>query len=58
MKKGKFILEPEQISDKRTKQLGSQVITKHLIKWKNLPIEYLTWEDKYFIQNHPQLLNL
>jgi hypothetical protein len=31
----------------------SMTITKYLIKWKNLPVEEVTWEDKFFIQKHP-----
>ena len=51
----RFILEPKKIFETKTKQLRTQVITEYLIKWKNLPIEYLTWEDESFIQKHPQL---
>ena len=53
---GKVILEPEKLSETRTKQLRNRVITEYLIKWKNLPIEDSTWEDESFIQKHPQLI--
>ena len=35
------------------KKLWNQEITKYLIKWKNLPLEDLTWENEFFIQKHP-----
>ena len=44
-KEGKVILNPEKISEARTKRLRNQVITKYLVKWKNLPIEDSIWED-------------
>ena len=44
---GKVILEPKKIFETRTKQLRNRVITEHLIKWKNLPIEDLKWEELY-----------
>ena len=53
---GKVILEPEKISETRTKQLRNRVITEYLIKWKNLTVEDSTWEDESFIQKHPQLI--
>jgi hypothetical protein len=46
---GKFILEPEKISETRTKQLINRVIIEYLIKWKNLSVEDSTWEDESFI---------
>ena len=52
---GKVILELEQISKTRTKQVWTWAITTYLMKWKNLPVEDLTWEDESFIKNHPQL---
>ena len=48
-------MELEQIIETRTKQLRNQAIIEYLIKWKNLPAAYLTWEDDAFIQMHPQL---
>ena len=54
---GKIILEPEAVTEKRTRQLRNLSISKYLIKWKNLPIEDSTWEDENFIQKHPELLN-
>ena len=45
---GKIILEPEVVTETRTRQLR--------IKWKNLPTEDSTWEDDKFIQKHPELL--
>ena len=40
---GKIILEPEAITETRTRQLRNRSISKYLIKWKNLSIEYSTW---------------
>ena len=50
---GKIILEPEEITEIRTRQLQNRSIPKYLIKWKNLPAEDSTWEDESFIQQHP-----
>ena len=54
---GKIILEPEMVTEKRTRQLRNRSILEYLIKWKNLPTEDSTWEDENFIQKHPELLN-
>ena len=53
---GKIILEPEAVMETRTRQLQNRSILEYLIKWKNLPTEYSTWEDETFIQKHPELL--
>ena len=50
---GKIILEPEAITEARTRQLQNQSISEYLIKWKNLPTEDSTWEDENLIQKHP-----
>ena len=52
---GKIILEPREVTETRTQQLWNQSISEYLIKWKNLPVEYSTWEDENFIQKHPKL---
>ena len=52
---GKVILEPEKISETSTKRLRNRVIIEYLVKWKNLPVEDLAWEDESFIHKHPQL---
>jgi hypothetical protein len=52
---GKVILEPKKISKTRNKRLQNRVIIEYLIKWKNLVVEYLTWEYESFIYKHPQL---
>ena len=36
---GNIILEPEEITKIRTRQLWNRWIPEYLIKWKNLPIE-------------------
>ena len=46
---GKIKLKHEQIIETRTKQLCNQIITKYLIKWKNLLVEDFTWEDESLI---------
>jgi len=53
---GKIILEPGAVTEIRTPQLRNRSISEYLIKWKNLPAEYSTWEDKNFIQKHQELL--
>ena len=53
---GKIILEPEAVTERRTRQLRNRSILEYLIKWKNLPTEDSTWEDENFIQKHPELL--
>ena len=53
---GKIILEPEVVTETRTRQLRNRSILEYLIKWKNLPTEDSTWEDENFIQKHPELL--
>ena len=46
---GKIILEPEAVTETRTRQLRNRSISKYLIKWNNLPAEDSTWEDENFI---------
>ena len=53
---GKIILEPEVVTETRTRQLRNRSISEYLVKWKNLPTEDSTWEDEKFIQKHPKLL--
>ena len=53
---GKVILEPRVITKTRTRQLRNRSILEYLIKWKSLPAEYSTWEDKNFIQKHQELI--
>ena len=47
--------EPEQIIKTKNKQLWNHVMIEYLIKWKNLPIVDLTWEDESFIHMHPSV---
>ena len=51
-------VNPNKIFEIVTKQVQTRVITKYLIKWKNLLVEYLTWEDESFIQKHQHSLKL
>ena len=53
---GHIILDPEEITEIRTRLLQNQSIPEYLIKWKNLPMEDSTWEDEPFIQQYPELL--
>ena len=53
---GKIILEPEAVTETRTRQLRNRSISEYLIKWKNLSAEDSTWEDENFIQKYPELL--
>ena len=50
-----WIFQMEQFFETMMKQLRNQAIMEYLIKWKNLPIEYLTWEY-FYIQKHQQLI--
>ena len=49
---GKIILEPEEITEIRTRQLQNRSILEYLIKWNNLTTEDSTWKDESFIQQH------
>ena len=51
---GKLILIPKATLDFREKQLRSRVIREYLIKWKDLLIDYATWESEEILQ-HPKL---
>ena len=53
---GKIILEPEVVTEARTRQLQNRSSSKYLVKWKNLPTKDSTWADDNFIQKHPELL--
>ena len=46
---GKIILDLDEIIEIWTRQLRNRSILEYLIKWKNLPIEDLTWEDEFII---------
>ena len=50
---GKIILEPESITDTRTRKLRNRSVLEYLIKWENLYVEDSTWEDESFIHKHP-----
>ena len=53
---GKIILEPEAVTETRTRQLRNRSISEYLIKWKKLSAKDSTWEDENFMQKHPELL--
>ena len=53
---GKIILDPEAVTETRTRQLRNRTISEYLIKWKNLSAEDSTWEDENFMQKYPELL--
>jgi hypothetical protein len=46
---GKIILDLETILETRIKKLRNQAITYYLVKWKNLLVEEVTWEDNLFM---------
>ena len=50
-----WIFQMEQFIETMMKQLRNQAIMEYPIKWKNLPIEYLTWEE-FYIQKRQQLI--
>ena len=50
---GKIILEPEEVTETRTRQLRNRSISEYLINWKNLSAEDSTWEDENFMQKYP-----
>ena len=43
---GQLVLDFEEIWDVREGKLRNRVIKEYLIRWKNLPIEYATWEGE------------
>jgi hypothetical protein len=47
---GQLILVPEEILEVREKRLRKRSIKEYLVKWKNLPIEYATWEGEQVLQ--------
>jgi hypothetical protein len=54
---GKLVLVPEEILEVREKKLRKRSIKEYLVKWKNLPIEDVTWEGEQIIQETgPELL--
>ena len=51
---GKLVLVPEYIIDSRERQLRRRTIREYLVKWRDLPEEYATWEGEDILQ-HPAL---
>ena len=49
---GKIILEPEAVTETRSRQLRNRSISEYLIKWKNLSAKDSTWEDENFIEKN------
>ena len=52
---GKLILELEKVMDRCSISLQNITIMEYLIKWKNIPPEEATCENKQFMKKHPQL---
>ena len=48
------MLIPEKILQVRERKLRNRVIREYLVKWKELTIEYATWEGEQVLQ-HPSL---
>jgi len=49
---GQLVLIPEEILDVREIRLRSRVIIEFLIRWRDLPVEDVTWEGDHILQ-HP-----
>ena len=49
----KIILELEAVLETWINQLRNRAIIEYLIKWKNLRVGEVTWEDELFMQKHP-----
>ena len=45
-------MEPKVFIETRTQQLRNRSISEYIIKWKNLPAKYSTWEDENFIHKY------
>ena len=52
-----WIFWMEQLLEPMIKQLRNQEIMEYLIKWKNLPVKDVVWEEEFFIKKNPQLIN-
>jgi hypothetical protein len=47
---GQLVLIPEEVLEVREKRLRSRSIKKYLIRWKDLPIEDVTWEQDHMVR--------
>lgn len=47
---GKLVLVPEAILDNRERKLGTNIVKKYFIRWKELLEEDATWESEQVIQ--------
>jgi hypothetical protein len=47
---GQLVLVPNEILEVREKKLRKRSIREYLIKWKDLPIEYATWDNEQVIR--------
>jgi hypothetical protein len=47
---GQLVLIPEEILEVREKRLRKRSIKEYLIRWKDLPIEDATWENKHVVK--------
>jgi hypothetical protein len=43
---GQLILIPEEVLEVQERKLRKRSIKEYLVKWKNLPIENVTWENE------------
>jgi hypothetical protein len=48
---GQLILISEEVLETRERKLRNRSIKEYLIKWKNLPIEDVTWEGEEILQH-------
>jgi hypothetical protein len=47
---GQLILILEEILEVRERRIRKRSIREYLIKWKDLPIEYATWESEQVLR--------
>ena len=48
---GQLVLISEEILDVREKRLRNRSIKEYLIRWKDLPIEDVTWEKEHVVRD-------
>jgi hypothetical protein len=51
---GQLVLVPEEVLEVWEKKLRNRVIREYLVRWREFPAEYATWESEQILQ-HPNL---
>jgi hypothetical protein len=46
---GQLVLIPEEVLEVRERKIRKISIKEYFAKWKNLPVEYATWEGEKLI---------